>query len=1106
MVHTRRLVAGGALGALIATTFIAPVAAPAFAAVLPSTSVKINEVVTSGGDPGDWIEFLNTGGEPVNLSGFIVRDDKDSNVFTFADGTIIAPGEYLVIDAVEDGVGDFDFGLGKEDQVRLFDPANVLIDEVSWSAHGAPSWGRLDSGELQQTLETTKGTANVFETSGGGSDDGEPSTGPGGPGDGESGTHASGLRLNEIIYDKASGYEPDQVELINTGATAVTLNGWSVADDKKEPETLPDGITVEPGAFFVLLNGTHFSFGLGKGDAFYLYDAAGAEVDGYEYVNTAPLATWARCTDGVGDWQHATVVTPGAPNVCAAAEVPGSVVLNEVDSGPADWVELYNPGTAAFDIGGYELRDNSNDHRWRFTTGTTIAAGEFKVVDADSIGLAYNDVTDTWSEVKFSEPIGIGSADEIRLYNAAGEQIDTTGAWTSHAAIDGDEILATLARCVDGVGAFELAYATPGAPNRCVPPAVVINEVESNGDTNDWVEIMNIGATPVDISGWTIMDNDPVGHANDVTPLAAGTMLAPGAFFVFEELRHFGFGLGANDQAILRNAAGQVVDEHIWAGHAKGVYARCVDGTGEFRDLEVSTKGLENACGNPVRINEVVTNPVDWIELVNPTGQPIDVSGIIVKDDDDSHAYVIPAGTEIAAGGYFVIEADELGFGLGKADQVRLFEGENLIGSTSWGPDHPLPSWGRCPDVTGPFAVTATATKGEPNFCEGEFIAGSWPGATDTLEIDQSPMFLSDSSGLDTQSTSEGDFLWAVDNGTGTFWKLAVSPGGAVAFADGWATGKRARFQKDAANPAAAGPDAEGITIADDGFVYLAVERDNSAKGVNYNVVMQLDPNEAGPDVVASQEWNLTNVLPAVGANLGLEAIEWVADADLAGKLWDDNTKAPYDPANYAGHGSGLFFVGIEDRGQLFAVALLPGGEAEIVAELTAGLGGIMALDYDTVLGVLWAVCDDGCSGTLAQITLNGSDTPDVAHVLPPAGLPNINNEGFATAPAASAVNGQRPAWWFADGYDTNSLRVGQLSFAGSGTGGDGGDGGAEDGGGDGRAGAGQSAGADLANTGSSQSPAMLLTAGSLLVLAAGVVLATSRRRATRQAAAGADR
>ncbi|NLA65894.1 MAG: lamin tail domain-containing protein, partial [Leucobacter sp.] len=153
MVHTRRLVAGGALGALIATTFIAPVAAPAFAAVLPSTSVKINEVVTSGGDPGDWIEFLNTGGEPVNLSGFIVRDDKDSNVFTFADGTIIAPGEYLVIDAVEDGVGDFDFGLGKEDQVRLFDPANVLIDEVSWSAHGAPSWGRLDSGELQQTLE-----------------------------------------------------------------------------------------------------------------------------------------------------------------------------------------------------------------------------------------------------------------------------------------------------------------------------------------------------------------------------------------------------------------------------------------------------------------------------------------------------------------------------------------------------------------------------------------------------------------------------------------------------------------------------------------------------------------------------------------------------------------------------------------------------------------------------------------------------------------------------------------------------------------------------------------------------------------------------------------
>lgn len=838
------------------------------------------------------------------------------------------------------------------------------------------------------------------------------------------------IQINEIIYDKVSGYTPDQVEIFNMGDVAVDLTGWDVADDKNR-ETLPAGLVIEPGEFFMLINGTHFGFGLGKGDEFHLYDASGVEVDGFAFENTAPLATWARCVDGTGEWQHATVVTPGASNICAAAEVPGTVVLNEVDSQPADWVEFYNPGTTAVDLEGFEIRDNSDDHRWQFAAGASIEAGQFLVVDETSVGLVFNDTDESWAEGLFPEAIGIGGADEIRFFNTEGELIDRTGAWTAHAAIDGDFALATLARCVDGEGGFELAYATPGEANSCVLPAVVINEVESNGDTNDWVEILNLGTTPVDISGWTVMDNDPIGHAADVTPLEAGTMLDPGAYFVFEELRHFGFGLGGADTATVRNAAGNTVAEYGWTSHAKGVYARCTDGTGELRDIEVSTKGMRNACGNPVRINEVVTNPDDWVELVNPTGSPLDVSGIVIKDDDDSHVYTIAEGTTIAANGYLVIE--DLSFGLGKADSVRLFEGDELIDSTSWGPEHPLPSWGRCVDTSGSFAVTAEATKGAPNFCEGEFIASVWPGDAATQVLDPDPMFLSDSSGLDSQMTAEGTFLWAVDNGTGRFWKLAVQADGTVAFAEGWQNGKRARFQKDAENPGAAGPDAEGITIAGDGMVYLAVERDNSAKGVNFNVVMKLDPNAPGPDVVASEEWDLTSLLPAVGANLGLEAIEWVADSDLEGKLWDRNTNAPYRAADYPGHGDGLFFVGIEDQGQLFAVALLPDGAAEIVAELQPGLAGVMALDYDTALGVLWAVCDDGCSGTMAQLTLNGTDSPDVAHVLRPGELPNINNEGFATAPASLTVGGKRPAWWFADGYASGSLRLGSLSQSDSG-------------------------------------------------------------------------
>lgn len=836
---------------------------------------------------------------------------------------------------------------------------------------------------------------------------------------------APGLVVNEIVYDDAATGLADQIELYNAGTETVDLTGWTVADEKRDSfGKAPDGTSLAPGEFLVLVKDVDFPFGLGKGDEVVLIDPSSTEVDSYAYENTAPLSVWARCPDGTGAWAHATAATPGTPNDCSVAPVAGSIRINEVDSQPADWVEFYNPGTEALDISGYEIRDNSDDHRWRFRPGTQIGAGEFLVVEEGTIGLVGG------VETAFRDPIGIGSADRIRLFDSSGTQIDDTLPWQGHAAIDGDFAAATLARCPDGIGAFVLAYATPGAANSCVLPDVVINEIESNGDTTDWVEVTNTGSTAVDLSGWTVMDSDPTGHAAETTPLPAGTILQPGGYFVFDQPRDFVFGLGNGDTVTIRDANGNTVDEHVYTAHAAGVLARCADGSGAFVDIAVSTKGLRNACGNPVRINEVESDggsPDDWVELVNPTDAVLDVSGVVVKDDDDAHAYAIPAGTRIGAGGYLVIERAQLGFGLGAGDAVRLFDGDLLIDETAWGDGHAATTWGRCPDTTGAFAATAESTKGAANVCAGEVAVGVWPGSAEVRVLDSVPTFLEDSSGLDVQETADGAFLWAVDNGEGRIWKLEAHADGSVEKVDGWDEGKRVRFQKDAADPGAAGPDTEGITVDGDGFVYVASERDNSAKGVNQNVVLKVDPEGAAGDLVAQQEWDLTAKLPAVGANLGIEAVQWVPDAALVGKLFDDSTSAPYDPARYAGHGDGLFLVAVEDNGHVYAFALGGDGSATLVSEIAPGLAGVMALDYDSVRGTLWAVCDDGCQGRSAEITLNGTAQPGIAHFARPAGMPDINNEGFATAPASLSVDGERPVWWFADGFASESLRTGTL-------------------------------------------------------------------------------
>ena len=50
----------------------------------------------------------------------------------------------------------------------------------------------------------------------------------------------------------------------------------------------------------------------------------------------------------------------------------------------------------------------------------------------------------------------------------------------------------------------------------------------------------------------------------------------------------------------------------------------------------VATRGAANAC-SPIRVNEIRSDPnPDWVELVNLSGAPVDVTGWVVKDSTDT--------------------------------------------------------------------------------------------------------------------------------------------------------------------------------------------------------------------------------------------------------------------------------------------------------------------------------------------------------------------------------------------------------------------------------------------------------------------------------------
>lgn len=554
----------------------------------------------------------------------------------------------------------------------------------------------------------------------------------------------------------------------------------------------------------------------------------------------------------------------------------------------------------------------------------------------------------------------------------------------------------------------------------CPAGALRINEVESNlGVPGDWVELYNPGPGSVDLNGYVFKDNDDSRNA-----VIRNAVVPAGGYYILEEA-DFVFGLGAADQARLYRPDGTLADSYTWTAHAATTYGRCPHGTGPMTTTTSPTKAEPNDCSSPVKINEIESeggSPADWVELVNPSGLAVDVSGYTVRASTDARSYTLPGGSVIAAGGYLVVEQAALGFDLVAADAVRLFDrAGTLVDSYSWSA-HASTTYGRCPDGTGALVTTASATKGAVNACVSDVSFSTWPGSSAVTIASGPQVFGGNLSGLNF----DGAVVWGARNGPGSVFRLVLN--GTTWTPDpanGWGSGKALRYRDGTGDP-----DAEGI-VAVGGMLYVSTERDNSANGISRNSVLRVDPAGSGTTLTAAQEWNLTADLPTTGPNLGIEGITWVPDSYLTARaLIDESKNRAYNPADYPNHGTGLFLVGLEANGSIYAYALdhVSGGFTR-VATIVTGLPAVMDLHFDRDLNDLWAVCDDTCQGRSVVLRIDSSGKFTVARRFErPAGMPNLNNEGFTIAPISSCVGGNRTVLWADDGEtDGRSIRSGTM-------------------------------------------------------------------------------
>ena len=539
----------------------------------PGLPLVINELhhtpaAAQGADNDyEFLELTNTGATAIDLTGY---------TFFGVDATLpvasIAPGEFVVVadtPATYAGHGyqvfNFDGGLSNGgERVTVYDPFGNVVDEVIYGVAdpwpGAPNAGGPSLALLEPALDNAAAANWAASREQGGTPGAEnfpplPPTPP--------------LVINEVHYNPADAQGADAafefIEVVNTGATAVNLEGFSLTG---VDFTFPAGATIDPGEYIVLAaNSANYSGSYDvyqwaggdlddSGERIALLDPFAQVADEVTYDDEAP---WPAAPNGSGpslslgtpaldnslpaSWAASDFAggTPGAANWPAlplvVTEVHYKVNSTLQPGGDDAWefFELTNAGDRAFDLSGYTTTGVTAT----FANGATIAAGETIVVanNAPSYAAAGCTVYE-WASG------GLSSDGEALIFrNRFGVAVlsftyGTAAPWPA-APNGGGPTLALLEPSLDNSDPTNWAASRETGGTPCTenfpplppPPPLVINEIHYNpadaqgADADfEFIEIVNTGATTVNLEGFSL--------AGVTFTFPAGATIDPGELII----------------------------------------------------------------------------------------------------------------------------------------------------------------------------------------------------------------------------------------------------------------------------------------------------------------------------------------------------------------------------------------------------------------------------------------------------------------------------------------------------------------------------------------------------------------------------------------------
>lgn len=357
-------------------------------------------------------------------------------------------------------------------------------------------------------------------------------------------SRATALTVSEIMYHprpRADGRSAEFIELYNSDLIAQDMTGFRISGSIDY--TFPDGYRLPAGGYAVIardpadlaaIYGMTSALGPFEGTnnlpnnrgSVRVRNANGAVILDAQYDNRPP---WPIAADGAG---HSLVLArpsygEGDPRAWAASEViggsPGTldtlranahagVVINEIlghtDLPQLDTIELYNHGNSPVDIGGCILTDDATTNRFTIPQGTVLVPRGFLAFDETQLGFRLNAA---------GESIYLFNPNLTRVIDAVPFGPQENGV--------------SSGRYPDGTPEWRrLRTISLGAENTPFRVSdIVINEImyaPISGNADDqFVELYNRTAAPIDVSGWTLGDG-----VNFRFPRA--TTLPAGGYFV----------------------------------------------------------------------------------------------------------------------------------------------------------------------------------------------------------------------------------------------------------------------------------------------------------------------------------------------------------------------------------------------------------------------------------------------------------------------------------------------------------------------------------------------------------------------------------------------